>query len=276
MKILVSTMCFVNRNKNGAEIYATFAKRLVDDIMNKTPYDIMVTTNEIQHFQEEIEKYGDRVILREELLTDHKLVVGVFNQLLKFFTIKNIDSKYDWVLYLDCDAGLTGPWVKDSIENQLDEWYSKGNDMVATRTDAILINELRDHEEKLAKYKIQIQENPSNNFFVDNLFTKKFVFYDVSTENGPFEWFDSVLPSEHVFLVKNNDKLPVMCKNFEDFCFKFESQDLMYPQTVDMEAFEIGVSAKLAGYKTADFGNHGLYHVFQIVCNHNNWEKVKY
>lgn len=276
MNILVSTICFVNRNKNGAEIYATFAKRLIDDIMNKTPYDIMVTTNEIQHFQEEIEKYGNRIILREELLTEHKLVVGVFNQLLKFYTIKDIDSKYDWVLYLDCDAGLTGPWSIDKIESSINSWESGGYDMVATRTNAILINELRDHEEKLEKYKIQIQENPANNFFVDNLFTKKFVFYNVSTENGPSEWFDSVLPSEHVFLVKNSEKLPVMCKNFEDFCYKFETQDLHYPQTVDMEAFEIGVSAKLAGYNTVDFGNDGLYHVFQVVCNNNNWEKVKY
>jgi hypothetical protein len=43
-----------------------------------------------------------------------------------------------------------------------------------------------------------------------------------------------------------------------------------------MEAFEIGVSAKLAGYNTVDFGNDGLYHVFQVVCNNNNWEKLKY
>jgi hypothetical protein len=43
-----------------------------------------------------------------------------------------------------------------------------------------------------------------------------------------------------------------------------------------MEAFEIGVSAKLAGYNIGDFGNDGLFHVIKIVCNHNNWEKVKY
>jgi hypothetical protein len=43
-----------------------------------------------------------------------------------------------------------------------------------------------------------------------------------------------------------------------------------------MEAFEIGVSAKLAGYNMGDFGNHGLYVVLKVQCNHNNWEKKKY
>lgn len=98
MNILVSTICFVNRDKPGAEIYATFAKRLINDIMTKTPYDIMVTTNEPEHFQDDIQNWGDRVTVRTELLENHRLVVGVFNQLLKFYTIKNIDSKYDWVL----------------------------------------------------------------------------------------------------------------------------------------------------------------------------------
>jgi hypothetical protein len=43
-----------------------------------------------------------------------------------------------------------------------------------------------------------------------------------------------------------------------------------------MEAFEIGVSALLSGYKMGDFGNYGLYHIIKVTCNLNNWEKVKY
>jgi len=106
--ILISTICFINRNKPGAEIYATFNNRLIDDVMNKTPFDIMITTNEIEHFKEKKLIFGDRIILREEKLENHRLTVAVFNQLLKFFSIKDIDIKYDWVLYLDCDAGFTG------------------------------------------------------------------------------------------------------------------------------------------------------------------------
>ena len=275
MNILVSTICFVNRNKPGAEIYATFAQRLINDVMTKTPYDIMVTTNEPEHFQNDIEKWGDRVIVRTELLETHRLVVGVFNQLLKFYTIKNIDKKYDWVLYLDCDAGLTGDWVVDDVENKINEWTLLGYDFLGTRTNAILRDELSQHEEMERIHQEEINNGNTTHYNPKTLFSNKFTFYNVTSENGPFEWFDAKLPSEHVLLVKNDEKMERMSQIFEDFCFKFETQG-QFPVTVDMEAFEIGVSAKLAGYNIGDFGNDGLFHVIKIVCNHNNWEKVKY
>ena len=275
MNILVSTICFVNRDKPGAEIYTTFAKRLINDIMDKTPYDIMVTTNEPEHFQDDTQNWGDRVTIRTELLENHRLVVGVFNQLLKFYTIKNIDSKYNWVLYLDCDAGLTGPWNVSDVENKVREWENSGYDILGTRTNAILHSELAQHEKVLKEHNDEIERGNVNHYYGGTLFSNKFLFYDVSSENGPFEWFDAKLPSEHVLLVKNDEKLKRMSEIFEDFCYKFETQG-PHPVTVDMEAFEIGVSAKLAGYNMGDFGNDGLYRIIKIVCNHNNWEKVKY
>lgn len=275
MNILVSTICFVNRDKPGAEIYATFAKRLINDIMTKTPYDIMVTTNEPEHFQDDVQNWGSRVTIRTELLENHRLVVGVFNQLLKFYTIKNIDSKYNWVLYLDCDAGLTGPWNVSDVENKIREWENSGYDILGTRTNAVLHSELVQHEKVLKEHNDEIERGNVNHYYGGTLFSNKFLFYNVSSENGPFEWFNAKLPSEHVLLVKNDEKLERMSEIFEDFCYKFETQG-PHPITVDMEAFEIGVSAKLAGYNMGDFGNDGLYHIIKIVCNHNNWEKVKY
>jgi hypothetical protein len=275
MNILISTICFINRNKPGAEIYATFANRLIDDIMSKTPFDIMVTTNEPEHFESKKNDFGSRVIIREEKLETHRLVVGVFNQLLKFYTIKDIDEKYNWVLYLDCDAGLTGDWNIQEINEQINSWEESGYDMLGTRTNAVLLGELMDHERRLSIYNEKINNGEINPYFEKNLFTDKFIFYNVSTEHGPKEWFDAKMPSEHVFLVKNDEKLKIMCDTFESFCFKFETQG-QFPVTVDMEAFEIGVSAKIAGYNMGDFGNYGLYHIIKVVCNHNNWEKVKY
>lgn len=275
MNILISTICFINRDKPGAEIYATFAQRLINDIMSKTPFDIMITTNEVHHYEKQLLDYGERVTVREEKLDNHRLVVGVFNQLLKFYSIKDINEKYDWVLYLDCDAGLTGEWDIDEIINNISQWQNLGFDMLGTRTNAILLNELHDHETKLHLYNEKKSKGEINPYFEKNLFSDKFIFYDVSTKMGPTEWFDAKLPSEHVFLVKNDFKLNKMCQIFESFCFKFETQG-EFPITVDMEAFEIGVSAKLAGYNMGDFGNYGLYHVLKVSCNHNNWEKVKY
>jgi hypothetical protein len=275
MNILISTICFINRNKPGAEIYATFTQRLINDVMTKTPYDIMVTTNEPEHYESQKEQYGDRLIIRTELLENHRLVVGVFNQLLKFYTIKDIDSKYNWVLYLDCDAGLTDEWNIDEIKHQINEWESQGYDMLGTRTNAVLISELLEHERILKEHEDEIAKGNLDHYNRGTLFSNKFLFYEVSSVNGPTDWFDAKLPSEHVFLVKNNENLNKMANIFEEFCNKFETQG-EYPVTVDMEAFEIGVSAKLAGYNMGDFGNYGLYHIVKVVCNHNNWEKVKY
>jgi len=275
MNILVSTICFVNRQKPGAEIYSTFAQRLIEDVMQKTPYDIMITTNEPEHFLNQKEIYGDRVIIRTELLETHRLTVGVFNQLLKFYSIKDIDLKYDWVLYLDCDAGISDTWDINEVKDMLNTNISSGIDMLGTRTNCILHTELQDHEIKVKEHKKLIDAGQVNPYFAGNLFSNKFFFYEVSIENGPKEWFDAVLPSEHVFIVKNDERLPKMSKTFEDFCYKFETQG-EHPITVDMEAFEIGVSALLSGYKMGDFGNYGLYHIIKVTCNLNNWEKVKY
>jgi hypothetical protein len=275
MNILISTICFINRNKLGAEIYATFANRLLNDVMTKTPYDFLITTNEPEHFEENKQKWGSRVSVRTEKLETHKLVVGVFNQLLKFYTIKEIDLKYNWVLYLDCDAGFTGEWNVSEVENFIKENESLGFDMFGTRTNAILKNELLEHEKIYKIHEEEISKGNLNHYNPKTLFSNKFIFYNVTSSNGPFEWMDAKLPSEHVLLIKNDNKLEKMCKIFEEFCYTFETQG-EFPITIDMEAFEIGVSALLAGYNMGDFGNYGLYNVIKVVCNHNNWEKVKY
>ena len=271
MNILITAICFVNDEKPGSEIYTTYAGRLINDVLTKTPYDVMITTNKACNFN--CFNGNTRVIIRSEPLETHKVSVGRFNQLLKFFAIQNIDSKYDWVLYLDCDAGLTGEWNEQEIIDHINQWEKQGFDFIATRTNAVIKKEVADYEKIVEEYNEERKTNPIA-YFKDHLFGPKFRFYNVTTKNGPFEWFDAVMPSEHVLLIKNSSKLPVMCNAFEDLCFKFEAQDPIV--TVDMEAFEIGVSAILAGYKTGDFGNYGLYNAFKIGFNYNNWERQKY
>ncbi len=275
MNILISIICFINRNKVGAEIYGTFAKRTIKDVITKTPCDIMVTTNEGDMFHEDIEMWGDRVIIREDKLENHRLTVGAFNQLLKFFSIKNIDKKYDYVLYLDCDAGLTENWDMDLVKSNIQNWESQGYDMMITRSNCILIDELKEHERRVSDEKYQRDNGNPKYYASPQLFSGKFRFYNVTSENGPFEWFPAKLPSEHILLIKNNHKLSEMCRIFEDFCFKFETQG-KFPVTEDMEAFEIGVSALLAGYNVGDMEQRGEKYVFNVGFNKNNIEKVKY
>ena len=103
--ILISTISYINAEREGSDIYTTYAKRLINDVLNKTPYDIMVTTNHPSYFVDENNNWSGRVKIKENKLEHHKTHVGAFNQLLKFTAIEDIEEKYDWVLYLDCDAG---------------------------------------------------------------------------------------------------------------------------------------------------------------------------
>ena len=45
MNILVSTISYVNSTKQGSEIYTTFAKRLANDVLTKTNFDVFINTN---------------------------------------------------------------------------------------------------------------------------------------------------------------------------------------------------------------------------------------
>jgi len=255
-KILVSAISFVNEKKQGSEIYTTFAKRLVNDVLTKTPWDVMVSTNRADLF-EDIK--SDRVKIKEEKLENHKTHVGAFNQLLKFYAIKDIDPSYDYVLYMDCDAGFTDNVNTDDVERMINHWESLGHDMVALRTDATY-----DWAET------EFNNTTDFNSWPKPLFNPKFLFYGVKEE-----WRGAKLPSEHVFLVKNTERLQVMANYFEDLCTLFETQDENYPVTYDMEAFEIGVSAHSAGINMGEMGWGNQVEILKVGFNANNWEKIK-
>ena len=222
--ILISTISFVNTKKEASVIYTKFAKRLVNDVLTKTPYDVMVTTNRSDLFDDVSQ--SERVFIIQNDLESHRTHVGAFNQLLKFTAIKNINPKYDWVLYLDCDAGFI-----DKVNPiEIDEFIERSDDdFIALRTDAT-------YDESLDKY------NKSKEKGTYELFNDKFKFYG---ENP--KWSGAKLPSEHILLIKNNEKLPNMADEFEKFCTKFETQQEPHIVTFDMESFEIGISAYFAG-----------------------------
>lgn len=256
-KILVSTISYVNNSKPGSEIYTTYAKRLINDVLSKTPYDIMVSTNRSDLFEEF--KDVEMVCIKQVDLENHKTHVGAFNQLLKFSALQCVDSKYDWVLYLDCDAGFTESVDFSEIDRYLDGLDSENFDMSALRTDAT--------------YDLSKEEFLNTTDFNSHprpLFNNKFIFYGVQEE-----FSGAKLPSEHILLLKNNEKLSIMGDVFESFCYIFESQDPSRIITYDMEAFEIGVSAHLAGYKVAEMTWSRQCDLFKVGFNANNWEKIK-
>jgi hypothetical protein len=256
--ILVSAISFVNNKRQGSDIYTTYANRLINDVLLKTPYDVMITTNEPQFFSSVKANNNSRVKIVENKLIGHKTHIGVFNQLLKFAAIKDIDKKYDWVLYLDCDSGFTSSVDTSVIDSKIDEWENSGFDMMALMVD-------RTYKWALDLYELSLI-NKNN----EGLFNNKFKYYGVDKSLSK-----AVLPSEHILLIKNNDKLSVMCSEFEKLCTKFELQDEEHPVTYDMEAFEIGVSALLAGYNVGELGWGNQCEIFKVGFNGNNWEKIK-
>jgi len=249
MNILVSTISYVNTAKKGSEIYTTFAKRLAKDVKTKTPYDIIINTNRKDLFEED-----ERVTVRDEFFKDHVTHVGAFNQLLKFSALQQIDKKYDWLLYLDCDAGFKEAIILEKVNEYLQRMDSQGTDMIALRTNCTFESCLKEYYQNDRKH----------------LFDDKFKFYGIRQE-----WAGSKFPSEHFLLLKNNDKLQKMADNFETLCYEFETQDKEYPVTFDMEAFEIGVAAKLAGYDMQEACGMFYNHHLNIGFNFNNFEKVK-
>lgn len=255
-KILVSTISYFNDKKEKSSIYMTFAKRLINDVLTKTPYDILVNTNRSDLF-DDVEK-NDRLTIRQNNLENHKTHVGVFNQLLKFSAIKEINSNYDYVLYLDCDAGFIDVVDTQKVDKHIDMWEGKGHDMVALRTNYPYILAEKEYYDAINEGK------------KEQLFHKKFVFYGVNPE-----WRGSLLPSEHILLIKNDEKLAIMAEKFEEFCTLFETQDERYPAQYDMEAFEIGISAFLAGYNMGEMGWAVQNDVLKVGFNANNWEKIK-
>ena len=275
--ILVSTISFINFNKPGADIYATFANRLVDATMELTPWDIRVNTNAPELFQEAVDKYGDRVILYVDLLENNKVAVGAFNQLLKYFAFKDVPKKYDWVLYLDCDTGYRHPPRIEEIETQILAWDEAGIDSVGTRTNAILGKELLHHEECLDDIQRQSDDGVERPYSSMNLFSPKFCLYDVSTENVDPVWLNASMPSEHFLFVKNSPvgKMQDFSNHMSDFNQILIAQTSHHPIIADMEAFEIGVSLAMAGYQMGDAGDYGHTWMFAVDFNGSNWEKIK-
>jgi hypothetical protein len=86
---------------------------------------------------------------------------------------------------------------------------------------------------------------------------------------------EAKLPSEHIWYIKNDERLEKCGTQFKKFNEKFESQSPDNIITADMEAFEVGVSALLAGYNMGELGGEH-FSVMKVGFNFNNWEKVKY
>jgi hypothetical protein len=222
MKILFTLIALeVEGNQN----YLRSCLTLTDEILEKTNYDILISTNNVDYFNK---VNSSRVFVRNNIKIDSILKYGnEFNYNLKHHAFKDIPIMYDCVIYLDCDIKL------DSWKPESDELVSqviKDYDLGADRTNCILGDEV--------------------NYLLTNkpcLFTHKINSYEILTRiSKDDDLMKSQLPSEHFLILKNDpEKITKFQQKWE------EMNDFLQMKNGEGgswgDGFEIGISSRYAG-----------------------------
>lgn len=211
--------------KVDSDMYLNSAKKLTLEILSKTKYDILISTNNIVFFKDITDS---RCIIRNNIDSTSILKYGSqFNYNLKYHAFKNISSNYDYIIYLDADIQLSH-WTKESEQfmNETMIKYEYGAD----RLNAILGDEV--------------------GYFLNNkscLFKHKINSYNILQRYAlNDDIMKSRLPSEHFLIFKNStdklEKFALAWKNQNDYLQKTENPHAWG------DGFEIGISARMAGY----------------------------
>lgn len=221
----------------GNTMYLNSAKRLVNEILSQTNQDVLLSTNNVDFFNDII---SDNFLLRNNINESSIFNYGSeFNYNLKYHAFEDIPDSYDVIIYLDCDIKLDG-WNKDSenfIINMINDY-----DFGATRLNCSMLGSVDEYRKtgrtlfshKLHSYKIM--EN-----------------YDDSDDI-----MNSLLPSEH-FLILKNDVTKI--KRFYDKWKELNN----YLQSINGsggswgDGFEIGISARYAGFHKTIEISHGIW-----------------
>jgi len=280
MNGIVSTISFIQDREYG-ELYAKYACRLADDVIDKTPFDIKIATNAPDLFSRVQKTYGNRCIIDVVDMTNNAIRVGpTFNQLLKYCAFKNVPTHYDWLLYLDCDTGIHTQWDTEQILAYLDETGSKiSADSWAMGADgtvwASLLRWTANQEREERNKNLLPGEEPEP--VLNDMFWIKFVNYGITQHNIPEEWKSATMPSEHMLMMKNiPEKVKVVGDVLENYNSMYvENARDFYTCATDGEAFEIGIALKVAGYTTAGLSVHGHNSILNLKFNGNQWEGIK-
>jgi hypothetical protein len=221
--------------EDDAKMYLTSAKTLTQEILNQTNHDVLISTNNVDFFSD---IQSNRVIVRDNIL--------------KHFAFENLPDGYDCIIYLDCDIKLDG-WDNNSdlyINNLIDNY-----DFGATRLNCYLgksITELKESGTTLFKHKIDSYKIRENHLESDDI-------------------MNSQLPSEH-FLIFKYDKEKL--KKFQE---KWKEMN-DYLQSINGDGgswgdgFEIGISARYAGFHKTIEVNHGAWNgTLKFIFNGNKF-----
>ena len=233
MKILFTLLSI----DSGNSMYLQSAKRLVNEILNQTQHDVLVSTNNLGFFED---VSSDRFISRDNIDPSCILKYGSeFNYNLKYNAFENIPGAYDIIIYLDCDIKLDG-WNQNS-DNHIEHIF-KNYDFGATRLNCSMIGSVNEYREtgrtlfshKINSYKILEKYSDTDDIML------------------------SLLPSEHFLIFKNDaDKLKHFYEKWKELNEHLQSINGGGGSWGD--GFEIGVSARYAEFHNPIEINQGTW-----------------
>lgn len=224
------------------EDYSKFSLHLIRDLLEKTPFDIQITTDCPHVFTP-----SDRIIVKQADLTGRRFNINYsFNYNLKYLAFADISSEYEYVFYFDCDQQVV-QFNTTALKELLDYHSKNGYDYIAARTNAVL----RDSLERFKR-----GEN--------ELFTHKILNFNLDKVDPPDSWLRANMISEHFFILKN-DKIKAFYETWRDLNAHTEALEECHGTWGD--GFEIGVAAAVAGYTAVEASSYDQYEVMGIVFN---------
>ncbi len=234
MKVLFTLLSIDSGNK----MYLESAKRLVKEILTQTKHDVLMSTNKINFFDD---ISSNRFFIRDNIDPSCILTYGSeFNYNLKYKAFEHIPNDYDIIIYLDCDIKLDG-WNSNSDEHI--ESIFKKYDFGATRLNCSMIDSVNEYKrtgKTLFSHKInsyKILQNYSDN---DDIML-------------------SLLPSEHFLIFKNDvskiKKFYERWKELNDHLQSIRGEGGSWG-----DGFEIGISARYAGFHKSIEITHSMWH----------------
>ena len=234
----------------GNQMYLQSAKRLANEILEQTSHSVLLSTNNLEFFDE---IKSERIIIRNNIDESSIFKFGSeFNYNLKYHAFKDIPESYEVVIYLDCDIKLDSWSINsDELINQIMSTYDFG----ATRLNCSMSGSVNEYIETGR-----------------TLFSHKLESYKIIENYGKdHDIMNSLLPSEH-FLILKNDALKI--KNF----YKRWKELNDYLQSINGsggswgDGFEIGISARHSGFhKTVEISHGNSQEILGFKFNGNKY-----
>lgn len=210
----------------GQAFYLDAAKRLSSEILEQTPHNVLISTNNVDFFSDIV---SERCIVRNNIKENSILKYNSeFNYNLKHHAFMDIPDGYDYIIYLDCDIKLS-TWTSES--------------------DVFMGTQFTNYEFGADRLNCYLKDEVG--YYLTGrpcLFKHKISSYDILDRFTMEEdIMNSRLPSEHFLILKNDkEKIKLFQEKWEELNEYLQSKNGVGGSWGD--GFEIGISARYAGY----------------------------